>query len=176
MREKINIPYHEMRNGFKNQVRNSSLRRGMNPLLFLMKKAKNHILQLLALYCPINSLRVKMHRLRGVNIGENVFIGLNCVLDHAYPEYIYLEDGCALNGDVYIIAHTNPNKSYQDYFEAYVAPVVIGKHAWIGIRSTILPGVRVGENSVVSAGVVVSKDVQPDTLVASAKNRIIKYR
>nr|MDK2851509.1 hypothetical protein [Candidatus Cloacimonadota bacterium] len=117
-----------------------------------------------------------MHRLRGVNIGENVFIGLNCVLDHAYPEYIYLHDNCGINGDVYIITHTNPNESYKDYFEAYVAPVVIGKNAWIGIRSTILPGVSVGENAVVSAGVVVSKDVQPNTLVAPAKNRIIKYR
>lgn len=176
MREKVNIPYHEMRKGFTNQVRNSSKRREMNFLPFLLKKTRNHILQVLALYCPINSLRIKMHKLRGVNIGENVFIGLNCVLDHAYPEYIYLHDNCVLTGDVYLLAHTNPDSSLRHYFDSFVAPVIIGRNAWIGIRSTILPGVSVGENAVVSAGVVVSKDVQPDTLVATAKNRIIKYR
>ncbi|MDD3752247.1 MAG: acyltransferase [Tissierellia bacterium] len=176
MRERIHIPYHRQKKGLSNQILDSSRRRQSNPIAFIFKKTRNHILQILALYCPIKSWRVMFHRWRGVHIGNNVFIGYNCMLDHAYPEYVYLEDNCGLTGDVYILAHTNPKAFFADVFESYVAPVVIGKNAWIGVRSTILPGARIGENSVVSAGTIVSKNVPDNTLVAAPKNRSIKLK
>jgi hypothetical protein len=40
--------------------------------------------------CPVNNLRVLFHKLRGVNIGKKIFIGLKCTLDHVYQEYIYM--------------------------------------------------------------------------------------
>jgi carbonic anhydrase/acetyltransferase-like protein (isoleucine patch superfamily) len=46
------------------------------------------------------------------------------------------------------------------------APIVIGDHVWIGLRSTILKGVTIGSGSIVAAGSVVTKDVAPNTLVA----------
>ena len=49
---------------------------------------------------------------------------------------------------------------------SYVSPVIIGKGAWVGARSIILPGVRIGEGSVVTAGSVVSRDVPSHTVVA----------
>jgi acetyltransferase-like isoleucine patch superfamily enzyme len=52
--------------------------------------------------------------------------------------------------------------------------IVIKRNAWIGAGATILPGVTVGENSVVAAGAVVSKDVPANTIVGGIPAKIIK--
>ena len=53
-------------------------------------------------------------------------------------------------------------------------PVTINDGAWICIGATILPGVTIGENAVVAAGAVVTKDVAPDTVVAGVPARFVK--
>ena len=53
-------------------------------------------------------------------------------------------------------------------------PVTIGNNIWIGANAVILPGVSIGEHSVVAAGAVVTKDVPPHSLVAGVPARIIK--
>ncbi|MBK7609142.1 MAG: hypothetical protein KA109_15705 [Saprospiraceae bacterium] len=52
--------------------------------------------------------------------------------------------------------------------------VIIKRNAWIGANATILPGLVIGENSVVAAGAVVTKDVPPNTIVAGVPAKIIK--
>ena len=54
------------------------------------------------------------------------------------------------------------------------APVTIKKGAWIGGRSLILPGVTIGENAVVAGGAVVTKDVEPNTIVGGNPAKVIK--
>ena len=56
----------------------------------------------------------------------------------------------------------------------FCKPVHIGKKAWIGAGATILPGVTVGENAVVAAGAVVTKDVAPNTIVGGNPAKFIK--
>lgn len=53
-------------------------------------------------------------------------------------------------------------------------PVHICRRAWIGAGATILPGITIGENSVVGAGSVVTKDVEPNTIVAGNPARVIR--
>ncbi|HEX2927925.1 MAG TPA: DapH/DapD/GlmU-related protein [Ruminiclostridium sp.] len=55
-----------------------------------------------------------------------------------------------------------------------VKPIVIKRNAWIGAGVTILPGVTVGENSVVAAGALVSKDVPANMVVGGIPAKIIK--
>jgi acetyltransferase-like isoleucine patch superfamily enzyme len=52
--------------------------------------------------------------------------------------------------------------------------VVIGDKVWLGARVTICPGVRIGEGAIVAAGAVVTKDVQPRTVVAGVPAKVIK--
>ncbi|NRO35123.1 Maltose O-acetyltransferase [Lactobacillus helveticus] len=52
--------------------------------------------------------------------------------------------------------------------------MLIKKNAWIGAKATILPGVTVGENAVVAAGAVVTKDVPANTVVAGMPAKVIK--
>ena len=56
----------------------------------------------------------------------------------------------------------------------YPAPIVLGKNVWVGSNSTILSGVTIGDNSVVAAGAVVTKDVPENTVVGGVPARFIK--
>lgn len=87
----------------------------------------------------------------GITIGDGVFIGPKCNL-------------ITINHDV------NPeNRS-----ATYGRPIVIEDKVWIGINSTVLPGVRIGYGSIVGAQSVVTRDVPPMTVVAGNPARIIR--
>ena len=161
----FSIPYFDHGSNIGETIKNSSQRRKMNPLYFIYRKIRNIILFRLALFCPLNSWRVKMNRWRGVHIGKNVYIGLQCCIDNAYPEYVFLEDDSSLVGQVTIIAHSNPYEHFRGVIEAKVSPVVVRKGAWVSIRSTLLGGADIGEYAIVSAGSVVSNKVHDYTMV-----------
>lgn len=162
----ITIPYFDHADSLLNTIRNSAKRRGMSPVFFVIKKAINSFLFRIGFFCPLNSLRIRFHKWRGVNIGRNVYIGMKCTIDNAYPEYVYIEDNASIAADCLVIAHSNPYSHFQDVTPAQVSPVIIKKGAWICVRSVILPGVTIGENAIVSACSVVDYDVPSRSIVA----------
>jgi acetyltransferase-like isoleucine patch superfamily enzyme len=115
----------------------------------------NRICQELARVMPgAQSLRVALHRARGVQIGKNVWIGYDVVLDTSQPSNIVLEDGCCLNMRVTVLAHFRESKG-----------VRIERDAFIGAGALILPNVVIGHGAVVAAGSVVTRSVPPMTMV-----------
>ena len=170
----IKLPYYEPSNNIKSQIEHSSEKRKQSKLKFLVNKIRNHLFEKIAFDSPVNSIRIWCHRKRGVKVGKGVMLGMGCTLDHAFPEYITLEDNTALAGNVYIICHSNPYSHFKGKLLSYVAPVTIKDGAWIGINATILPGVTVGENAVVSAGAVVSKSVPANCIVSGNPAEVIK--
>lgn len=166
MKEAKSIPYYTPHKGIGDQIKKSSNRREMSPLLFMLKKVRNHLFQVLAYNCPINSVRIWLHRKRGVHIGKGVMLGMHCILDNAHPEYIYIEDYAALAGNNYVITHSNPYLHFKGRMLSYLAPVVVKKGAWVAVSATLLPGAEIGEGSVVSAGSTVSGIVPKDCIVS----------
>jgi acetyltransferase-like isoleucine patch superfamily enzyme len=115
----------------------------------------NRIFQQLARAVPgATSLRVALHRKRGVRIGKNVWIGYDVVLDTSRPFAITLEDNCVLSLRVTVLAHFRE-----------VQGVTIERDAFVGAGALILPGVVIGEGAVVAAGSVVTRSVAPFTMV-----------
>ena len=168
------IPYFDHdHKSLKNTIKNSSDRRGMSKWQFVCRKIRNILLSRWSYNCPLNGLRVKMNRNRGVTIGENVYIGLHCTIDNAYPEYIYIEDNVSLAGDVTILAHSNPYPHFKNVTESSVSPVVIKEGAWIADGVIILRGVTIGKNAIVSAGPVVDKDIPDCAVVKGNPMKII---
>jgi len=163
----------EIPNSIWQQLRKSSSDRKMNVFLYGFKRFFNYLFETLAYNCPINSWRVMLHRWRGVHIEKHVHIGRRCTLDHAYPEYIFIKSRSALTGDVYILTHSTSLDTFKNSFDSFIAPVIIEENVLVGIRVTILPGVTIGKDSVISAGTVINKDVPPNTVVAVANNRFI---
>jgi len=104
-------------------------------------------------------------------LGKNVFINHDCsFLDIGG---ITIEDDVLIGPKVSLITESHPlNPSERQAL--IVKPVVIKRNAWLGAGATILPGVTVGENAVVAAGSVVSKDVPANTVVAGVPARVIK--
>jgi len=167
IRETKYIPYYNSaaKEGLADRIKKSSEKRKMNLLQLIWHKKKKNFLQWAAKHCKNNDLRIKMHRWRGVNIGQNVYIAKDCTLDNSYPEYIYIEDNAGIANEVVIIAHTNPDIQFKNIVESCVKPVIIRKGAWIGTRSVLLRGVTIGEKSIVCAGTIVDKNVEDKTIV-----------
>lgn len=104
-------------------------------------------------------------------IGENVFINHNCTfLDLGG---ITIEDDVMIAPNVTISSEGHP-VSVERRKTLEPSAVLIQKNAWIGANATILPGVTIGENAVVAAGAVVTKDVPKNTIVAGIPAKIIK--
>lgn len=161
----FSIPYFDHKKDISETIANSAGRRKMSRAKFVFRKIKNIILYRLAFFCPLNSWRIKMHRGRGIHIGNNVYIGMQCSLDNAYPECIYIEDNVSVVNETTIITHSNPYPHFEGVFPAQVLPVLIKEGAWVGVKSVILPGVTIGNKAVVSAGSVVMRNVPDYTLV-----------
>lgn len=108
-------------------------------------------------------------RFHCVTIGRNVIIMPGCLMMSAGG--ITIDDNAMIAANVQLISNNH------DLYERQVItcrPIHIGKHAWIGAGATILPGVTVGDNAVVGAASVVTKDVPADTIVAGNPAKIIK--
>jgi len=108
---------------------------------------------------------------RHIQIGKNVFINHACTfLDLGG---IIIEDEVLIGPKVSIITENHPvNPNERKILD--LKSVIIKRNAWIGANSTILPGVTVGENSVVAAGSVITKDVPANTVVAGVPAKVIK--
>jgi galactoside O-acetyltransferase len=97
------------------------------------------------------------------------------MIDNVYPELVTIGEDVWLTRNVTILTHFNPSESLRDFIGDIVCKeVVIEDGVFIGIGSIILPGVRIGKNSVVGAGSVVTKDVPPYTIVAGNPATVIK--
>ena len=110
---------------------------------------------------------------RGVKIGKNVHWGTNIVVDYPYPNFVKVEDGASISGNDYFLAHNKPLDYHADCADSFVAPIIVHKHAWIAVNVTVLPGVEIGEGSIVSAGSVVSKDIPPFTVAKGNPAKVV---
>lgn len=128
---------------------------------------RSWLLQFLASISPSSNLTVIFQRARGVKIGRHVFIGPNQLIDLVYPHLVTIEDYVSM-GYGMIFAHSNPTNSKEIkkfYYPRKVAPVCLKRGAWLGAGVVVLPGVTIGENSVVGSYSLVTRNVKPYTVV-----------
>jgi maltose O-acetyltransferase len=100
---------------------------------------------------------------RGLKLGRGVYLG-DVAFDHGFLWLISIGDESVLSSDVRIIAHDGSTKHWTGYIR--LGRVDIGRRVYIGARSVVLPGVRIGDDAIVGAGSVVTHDVPPRTIVA----------
>lgn len=111
------------------------------------------------------------------NFGRHISIGKNIFINHACSFLdlggITIEDNVLIGPKVNLISENHPIDPTQRK-SLIGKPILIKKNAWIGAAATILPGITVGENSIVAAGAIVTKDVPDNCIVAGNPARIVK--
>lgn len=114
-----------------------------------------------------------------INLGRFTSLGKNVFINHACSFLdiggITIEDDVLIGPRVNITSESHPLDP-SDRTALVLKPVHIKRNAWIGAGATILPGVTVGENAVVAAGAVVSRDVAPNTVVAGVPAKVVREK
>ena len=130
-----------------------------------LRGARNRLLQVLALYAPgAMTLRVRLHRARGVTIGEGVFIGTSALLETAKPQRVSIGNNVAIGIRSVIVAHFRELSEGEQDGDNEIS-VRIEDDVFIGPGVIILPNVTIGQGAVVTAGSVVARSVPPMTMV-----------
>jgi bifunctional N-acetylglucosamine-1-phosphate-uridyltransferase/glucosamine-1-phosphate-acetyltransferase GlmU-like protein len=130
-------------------------------------KLYGRVLHLVARFAPgATGFRPFLHRLRGVQIGKDVFIGDEVYLENEYPERVEIHDGVQISVRATILAHTRgPGR------------VVLEKNAYIGPHVLLVTSegrvLRIGEGAVVGAGCVITKDVESHTFITGEFGKAI---
>lgn len=108
---------------------------------------------------------------KNISVGENVFINACCHFqDHGG---VTLGDGCQIGHNV-VFATLNHGLAPEDRAFTYPAPIVLERNVWVGSNATILQGVTIGENAVVAAGAVVTRDVPANIIVGGVPAKFIR--
>lgn len=160
-----------------------------------IRYATNHIID----HIPSHAIRVAWYRkvlgwrigrratiLMGQHIqmagirssGQKVSIGSGTVINHGCLLYttggLVIGENVSISAGVWLVTGTHDMNDPQ--FPDSYRPIVIGSHAWIGIRATILAGVTIGEGAVVMAGAVVTRDVAPFSVVGGVPAKPLAQR
>ena len=112
----------------------------------------------------------------GIRVGSRSQLGQNSRIG----PYTIIRDDVVMGPDVIIMTTSHNFErldvpiNRQGYMQ--VRPVIIGNDVWIGTRVIILPGVTIGDQAVIGAGAVVTKDVPPRAIVGGNPARLIRYR
>lgn len=108
---------------------------------------------------------------KNIRIGRDVFINACCHFqDHGG---VTIGDGCQIGHNV-VFATLNHGESPDARRYTLPAPIRLRRNVWIGSNATILQGVTIGDNAIVAAGAVVTKDVASNTIVGGVPARLIR--
>ena len=108
---------------------------------------------------------------KNIHIGKNVFVNMGCKFQDQGG--IFIGDGVLIGHNV-VLATLNHEEDQERRQHTYPAPIVIGRNVWIGANATVTPGVTIGDNAIVAAGAVVTKDVPPDMVVVGVPAKVIR--
>ena len=109
---------------------------------------------------------------KNITVGKGVFINMGCKFQDQGG--IFIGNGVLIGHNV-VLATLNHAMSPNQRSTMIPKPIHIGENVWIGSNSTILPGVTIGDGSIVAAGAVVTKDVPENTIVGGVPAKVMRY-
>ncbi len=110
--------------------------------------------------------RLYLVKFWGMDVHPQTLISLKANLDLTYPSGVHIGEGTAVSFDAVILTHDHIRSLYLD--------TRIGKYCQIGARSMIMPGVTIGDHSVIGAGSIVTKDIPPNSIAVGNPAKVIR--
>ena len=142
------------------------------------ERVRRKLLKLTAKQLPGAGMRIKLLRMCGYVIGEQVYVGEDVIIidDLGESQFnLHIGDRASVSPRVTFVLHTQPNDSrITPYVNAHKGDITLESDVWIGTGSVILPGVTIGEGAVVGANSVVTESVPPYTVVGGVPAKKIK--
>lgn|SRR5690625_3033074 len=157
-----------MRKTKRYRVKNSNSLWQIYSTVSFWKVMKNFIIIQIARYTPFLGLKNWLYRIfLRMKVGKQTAFALMVMPDVMFPENITIGDNSIIGYNTTILTHEYLIDEYR------IGKVMIGNEVMIGANSTILPGVTIGDRSIISAGTLVHKDVQPGTFVGGNPMKLI---
>jgi len=133
-------------------------------IMKIIRGAFNRLLQVIALYAPGGrSLKPFLHRLRGVRMGRNVWVGTDCLLETMRPDLLSIGNNVVIGIRCVMIAHFREMGAGKR--TAHLPTIVIEDDVYIGPGVVMLPNIHIGHGSVITAGSTVNSSVPAMTMV-----------
>jgi len=146
----------------------------LNPLV----RGKNKICLYLVKSFPLNKIRVSALRWFGFQVGEKVYIGPELIITIENEKNsckLEIGDRVAFGPRVTLVLASNANWSKLNHkIDPVRSFIKIGNDSWLGTGVIVLPGITIGESSIIGAGSVVTKDVPSHSIYAGVPARFIK--
>lgn len=108
---------------------------------------------------------------KNITLGKRIFINSGCKFQDQGG--VVIGDDCLIGHNA-VMATLNHDLSPSRRADMHPAPIVLGRNVWIGSNVTVLPGVTIGDDAVVAAGSVVTRDVPANTIVVGAPARVVR--
>lgn len=135
----------------------------------IIERIKNKLLYSIGVHFPYSKIRVKALRRLGHEVGENVYFPADLIITQNFTGdrgKVTIGNNVAIGPRCILVVVSHPNFSkIRSKVKQKNKVIIIEENAWIGAGVIILPGVTIGANAIVAAGAVVTKNVEPGTIV-----------
>jgi len=139
---------------------------------WFVRGAFNHLISLIITYLTgWPRARNLLFRFTGMKIGKNCHISQKAIPDPLLPELIEFEDGSGCGIGVKLLTHNAMNIQHGSFS---FGPIKICKNARIGAYSIVLPGVTIGEGSIIGANSLVSEDIPPFSIAFGSPAKVVR--
>ena len=157
----------------------------MKKIIRFLHREWRYFLWSVACYFPLlptfmfHNIRPYLWRKMGIKMGKNVGIGYGVYVDVDGYNLIEIGDDVLIAAQTLLLTHRRNMKFYsksmlQRELPYINAPIKIGNNVSIGMRSVIMPGVTIGEGSVIGANATVTKDIPPYSIAVGNPAKVIK--
>lgn len=123
----------------------------------------------------IQRYRFYSYRAKGfTNIHKSAILESNLFLDKVNPKGIYIGKNTLIASHTMILTHEHVKRDINDPRNPWITNTYIGNNCFIGVRSMILPGVKIGDEVIIGANSVVTKDIPSNCVAVGNPARIVK--